>query len=67
MVQAAEATTEQMHVMSGDQAVSAVHQRGNREQQGQQARKSRDTLKNQSHFKSKLRYKLAVVNIKFVC
>ena len=39
MVQVAEATTEQMHVMSGEQAVSAVHQRGNRGQQGQQGRK----------------------------
>ena len=48
MVQAAEATTEQMHVMSGEQAVSAVHQRGNRGQQSQQGRKSRDTLKNPS-------------------
>ena len=46
MVQAAEATTEQIHVMSGEQAVSAVHQRGNRGQQGQQGHKSRDMLKN---------------------
>ena len=53
MVQAAEATTEQMHVMSGEQAVSAVHQRGNRGQQGQQGRKSRDTVKNPSYFKCK--------------
>ena len=42
-----------MHVMSGEQAVSAVHQRGNRGQQGQQGRKSRDTLKNPSYFKCK--------------
>ena len=53
MVQAAEATTEQMHVMSGEQAVSAVHQRGNRGQQGQQGRKSRDMLKNSSYIKCK--------------
>ena len=53
MVQAAEATTEQMHVMSGEQAVSAVHQRGNRGQQGQQGRKSRDTLKNPLYVKCK--------------
>ena len=53
MVQAAEASTEQMHVMSGVQAVSAVHQRGNRGQQGQQGRKSRDRLKNPSYFKCK--------------
>ena len=51
MVQAAEATTEQMHVMSGEQAVSAVHQRGNRGQQGQQGYKSRDMLKNSSYIK----------------
>ena len=51
MVQAAEATTEQMHAMSGEEAVSAVHQHGNRWQQGQQGRKSRDTLKNPSYFK----------------
>ena len=53
MVQAAEATTEQMHVMSGEQAVSAVHQRGNRGQQGQQDHKSRDMLKNSSYIKCK--------------
>ena len=53
MVQAAEATTEQMHVMSGEQAVSAVHQRGNRGQQGQQGHKSRDMLKNSSYIKCK--------------
>ena len=53
MVQAADATTEQMHVMSGEQAVSAVHQRGNRGQQGQQGHKSRDMLKNSSYIKCK--------------
>ena len=53
MVQPAEATTEQMHVMSGEEAISAVHQCGNRRQQGQQGRKSRDTLKNPSYFKYK--------------
>ena len=38
-------------MMSGEQAVSAVHQRGNRGQRGQQGRKSRDTPKNPSYFK----------------
>ena len=42
-----------MHVMSGEQAVSAVYQRGIRGQHGQQGRKSRDTLKNPSYFKFK--------------
>ena len=51
MCQMAEATTEQMHVMSGEQAVSAVHQGGNRGQQGQQGHKSRDMLKNSSYIK----------------
>ena len=53
MVQAAVATTEQMHVVSGEQAVSAVYQRGNRGLQAQQGRKSRETLKNPSYFKCK--------------
>ena len=53
MVQAAEPTTEQMHVMSSEQAVSAVHPRGNRGHQDQQGCKSRGTLNNHSNFKCK--------------
>ena len=53
MVQAAEATTDQMHVMSDEQAAGAIHQRGHRGQQGQQGRKSRDTLNIPSYFKCK--------------
>ena len=42
-----------IYVMSGEQAVSAVHQRGNRGQQGQQGHKSRDMLKNSMYNKCK--------------
>ena len=52
MVQAAEVTTEQVHAMSVEQAVSAVHQRVIRWQPGQQGPKSR-TLKKPSHFNCK--------------